>query len=168
MVKRSKEIVDRRPIKLKQRQLVSTNLKPILTIASLGIVLSGKLVINDRVLNNIVLIILIVLIALIAFIFFLIFLLILRLASLFIYIARQVARRIAYRVKLNSSPGSSFFLILLINVRINALYKGFGLGTSEPGLKALVCFNDVGFKMVLGVSKKVFSGTKHALTFGAY
>ena len=137
-------------------------------------VLSSKSVVNDRVLNNIVLIVLIVLIAfialiaLIALIFFLIFLLILRLASLFIYIAYSVARRIARRVKLSGSFSSSFFLVLLINVRINALYKGFGLGTSKPGLKALVPFNDVGFKAITRVSNKMLGGTKYAFAFGAY
>ena len=107
----------------------------------------------------------------IGFLIFLIavLLLILLLISL-LFIHRHIAYYIAFRVsyRFNGSFGSSFVLILLVNIRINALYKGFSLRTPKPGFKALIRFNNVGFKIVLRVSKKVLSGTKYIFIFGAY
>ena len=42
------------------------------------------------------------------------------------------------------------------------------LRAPKPGLKALVYFNNIGFKAVLGVSNKVLSRAKYAFVFGAY
>ena len=127
-------------------------------------VLRIKSVVKDRIFDYIVLINLIFLpvflpIFLLVFlpiflpVFLLIFLLIflpiflpgLLLAGLCIYLARSLA------FLLSGSLGSSF-LILLINVRINAFRKSLSLRTPKPGLKALISFDDVGFKTITGVS----------------
>jgi hypothetical protein len=57
---------------------------------------------------------------------------------------------------------------LLVNVRINTLFKSSGLRPPELGLKALVRFDNVGFKLITRVSNKVLSGTKYMFVFGAY
>src|SRR5438874_7614045 len=87
-----------------------------------------------------------------------------------LFIHRHIAHYIAFRVsyRFYGSFGSSFVLILLVNVKINALYKGFSLRTPKPGFKVLIRFNNVGFKTVSRVSKKVLGGTKYAFVFGAY
>jgi len=122
-------------------------------------VLRSSLVVNKRIFNSVALSFLIAI--LIAIFIFLILLLI-----CFLYIYYRVV--FCLSLPFISSLGSSFFLILLINVRIYAFCEGLCLRTPKPGLKALICLNNIGFKAVLGVSNKVLSRAKHAFAFGAY
>ena len=113
-------------------------------------VLRIKSVVKDCIFDYIVLINLIFLpVSLLIFlpIFLPIFVLGLLPAGLCIYLARSLA------FLLGGSLGSSFLLILLINVRINAFRKSLSLRTPKLGLKALISFDDVGFKIITGVSK---------------
>jgi len=122
-------------------------------------VLRSSLVVNKRIFNSIALSFLIAI--LIAIFIFLILLLI-----RFLYIHYRVIFYLS--LPFSGSLNSSSFLVLLINVRIYAFYEGLCLRTPKLGLKALICFNNIGFKAVLGVSNKVLSGTKHAFIFSAY
>src|SRR2546421_6002143 len=121
-------------------------------------VLRIKSVVEDCIFDYIVLINLIFLpvflpVSLLIFlpIFLPIFVLGLLPAGLCIYLARSLA------FLLGGSLGSSFLLILRINVRINAFRKSLSLRTPKPGLKALIGFDNVGFKTITGVSKQVLS-----------
>jgi len=128
-------------------------------------VLRSISVINKRIFNSVALSFLIFYIFLIAILITILIILILLLIR-FLYVYHHITFHLS--LPFSSSLGSSFFLILLINIRIHAFYKGLYLRTPKLGLKALVCFKDIGFKAVLGVSNKVLSGTKDAFTFGAY
>jgi len=122
-------------------------------------VLRSSLVVNKRIFNSIALSFLI---AIIIAIF--IFLILLLIRFLCIYY------RVIFCLSLPfiSSLGSSFFLILLINIRIYTFYEGLYLRTPKLGLKVLVYLNNISFKAVSGVSNKVLSGAKHAFIFSAY
>ena len=128
-------------------------------------VLRSSLVVNKHIFNSVALSFLIFYIflttILIAIFIFLILLLI-----RFLYIYYRVIFYLS--LPFSGSPSSSLFLILLINVRIYAFYKGLYLRAPKLGLKALIYFNNISFKAVLGVSNKVLSGAKYAFIFGAY
>ena len=106
-------------------------------------VLRSSLVINKYIFNSVALSFLIT-ILIIIFIFFILLLI------YFLYIYYCVIFYLS--LPFISSLNSSFFLILLINVRIYAFYKGLCLRTPKLGLKALICLNNIRFKAVLGVN----------------
>jgi hypothetical protein len=121
-------------------------------------VLRSSLVVNKRIFNSIAL----------SFLIFHIFLtaILILLLIRFLYIYYRVI--FCLSLLFSGSPSSSFFLILLINVRIYTFYKGLYLRAPKLGLKALIYFNNISFKAVLGVSNKVLSGAKYAFIFSAY
>ena len=130
--------------------------------------LRSGLVINKCIFNSVILSFLIfcifliaILITILIFLIFLILLLI-RFLCIYYYVAFYLS------LPFSSSPSSSLFLILFINIRIYAFYKGLYLKTPKPGLKALIYFKDISLKAVLGVSNKVLSGTKYAFIFGTH
>jgi hypothetical protein len=130
------------------------------------VVLRSSLVVNKRIFNNIALSFLIFLIIILIAIF--IFLILLFILLLIRFLCIYCCIIFCLSLLFNSSLSSSFFFILLINIRIYAFYKGLCLKTPKLRLKALVCFNNISFKIVLGVSNKVFNRTKHAFTFSVY
>ena len=121
--------------------------------------LRNSLVVNKCIFNSIALSFLI---AILIAIF--IFLILLFIRFLCIYY------RVIFYLSLpfSGSLSSSFFLVLLINVKIYAFYKGLYLRTPKPGLKALIYFNDISFKAIIRVSNKIFSRTKYRFIFSAY
>ena len=128
-------------------------------------VLRSSLVVNKRIFNSVALSFLIFYIFLTA-ILIAIFIFLILLLIRFLYIHYRVIFYLS--LPFSGSPSSSLFLILLINVRIYTFYKGLYLRAPKPGLKALIYFNNIGFKVVLGVSNKVFSEIKHAFIFSIY
>ena len=127
--------------------------------------LRSSLVINKRIFNSIAFsffIFYIFLTTILIIIFIFLILLLIR----FLYIYYHVIFYLS--LPFSGSPSSSLFLILLINVKIYAFYEGLYLRAPKPGLKALIYFNNIGFKVVLGVSNKVLSRAKHIFIFGAY
>ena len=128
-------------------------------------VLRSSLIINKCIFNNVALSVFIFHIFFTAiFIAIFIFFILLFICFLCIYY------RVVFCLSLlfSGSPSSSLFLILLINVRIYAFYKGFYLRAPKPGLKVLIYFNNIGFKAVSGVSNKVLSRAKYIFIFSAY
>ena len=86
--------------------------------------------------------------------------------SFLIYIALCI--RILLGSSFSSSFGSSFFLIEIVNVRIDTLLKGLWLWAPVPRFQALVCFNDVSFKVIARVSNQVFCRAKYSLALSGY
>ena len=127
--------------------------------------LRSSLVVNKRIFNSITLSFLIFHIFLTT-ILITIFIFLILLLIRFLYIYYRVVFYLS--LPFSGSPSSSLFLILLINVRIYAFYEGLYLRAPKLGLKALICFNNISFKAVLGVSNKVLSGAKYAFIFSAY
>jgi len=109
-------------------------------------VLRTKSVIVDRIFNYARSILLIFLL-----IFLLIYLLIFLLVFLPTGLYTNLIRGLIFIF--GGGLSSSFLLILLIDVRINALHKSLGLRLPKPGLKALISFNNISFKTIAGVYK---------------
>ena len=131
--------------------------------------LRSSLVVNKRIFNSVALSFLIFYIFLTAILITIfIFLILLLIHFLYIYYRVIFYLSLPFSGSPSSSLSSSLFLILLINVRIYAFYEGLYLRAPKPGLKALVCFNNIGFKAVSGVSNKVLSRAKHTFVFSAY
>ena len=88
-------------------------------------------------------------------IFLLIFLLIYLLIFLLVFLPTSLCTDLIRSLVFIFGGGlsSSFLLVLLVDVRINALRKSLGLRLPKPGLKALVGFNNVSFKTIVGVCK---------------
>ena len=127
--------------------------------------LRSSLVVNKYIFNSVALsflIFYIFLTTILITIFIFLILLLIRFLYIYYYIIFYLS------LPFSSSPSSSLFLILLINIKIYAFYKGLCLRAPKLGLKVLICFNNIGFKAVLGVSNKVLSGAKYTFTFGAY
>ena len=135
-------------------------------------VLRSGLVINKCIFNSVTLSFLIFYIflitILITILIFLIFLILLLICFLYIYYYVTFCLSLPFSGNLSSSFGSSFFFILLINVRVHAFCKGLCLRTPKLGLKALICFNNISFKAVSGVSNKILSKAKHAFAFSIH
>ena len=135
-------------------------------------VLRSGLVINKCIFNSVALSFFIfcifLIVIFITILIFFIFFILLLICFLCIYYCVAFCSSFPFSGNFGSSLDSSFFLILLINVRVHTFCEGLYLRMLELGLKALIYFNNIGLKAIIRVSNKVLSGTKHVFAFRAH
>jgi hypothetical protein len=109
---------------------------------------------NSITLSFFIFLIFLITILIIIFIFLILLLILLLIYFLYIYYCIIFCLNFLF----SGSLSSSFFFILLINIRIHAFYKNFYLKMPKLKFKALIYFNNISFcygsKDTSGISNK--------------